>query len=81
MQLLLYPHRTTDTLLKNMMISLKILCSGAHICGIWAIKYMYVIFLKHVKNETDDHLKKFFEIITPSLANPPPRGAKFNIAN
>lgn len=44
-----------------MMISLKILCWGAHICGIWAIKYMYVIFLKHVKNETDDHLQNFFK--------------------
>lgn len=34
---------------KNMMISLKILCSGAHICSIWAIKYMYIITLKHAK--------------------------------
>lgn len=52
-----------------MMILLKILCLGVHICGIWVIKYMYVIFLKYVKNEIDDYLKKFFEIIISSLVS------------
>lgn len=62
-------YRTTGTLKKNMMISLKILCTGAlgsQICHIF----------ETCKYEIDDHLYKYVEYYYPKSSKPPPNSHK-----